>query len=90
VDVIAKLLCTLPPLPHGVLHCPPAFAVSYQIRFRSATQAIVPVTIQLSGCQEIHGTGLVRWAAQTPSFWSNLGKAAGVPNSGRETFSSVR
>jgi hypothetical protein len=85
--LLASALCGLPKLPSGVLHCPVAYSLRYEVAFTGAGGR---ASIEPFGCQQVSGAGPVRWAARTPAFWRTLGRALGIPRATRSTFQGRR
>jgi hypothetical protein len=85
-QAVARALCTLPAMPSGAINCPADLGISYRLRFGGGRGRLPPVTVQATGCQEVHGLGRVRSTARSPAFWGVLGKAAGVRPASHQTF----
>jgi hypothetical protein len=75
---VARALCTLPVMPSGTYACPADWAISYRLTFATKARRFAPVTAGISGCQDVHGLGAVRWTARSPGFWPTLARAAGI------------
>jgi hypothetical protein len=85
---VARALCALPPMPHGVFHCPALLAgTTYQLRFTAGGRRLPPVTIGATGCEVVTGAGPTRWVAPSPGFWRVLATAAQLCPPGRAAFS---
>jgi hypothetical protein len=85
---VARALCALPAMPHGILDCPALFpGTSYQLRFTADGRALPVVTIEATGCDTVTGVGQVR-RALSPVFWRVLATAAGLSPPGQGVFSS--
>lgn len=84
---VARALCGLPPMPHGVFHCPALLVgTTYLLRF-TAGGRLPPVTIEATGCEVVTGVGPARWVATSPGFWRVLATAAHLRPPGRSVFS---
>jgi len=85
---VARALCALPAMPHGILNCPALFpGTSYQLRFTADGRAFPVVTVEATGCETVTGVGQVR-RALSPAFWRVLATAAGLSPPGQGVFSS--
>lgn len=85
VRAAARALCALPTMPAGVM-CPLDLGVDYTLRFSAATEAVEPVTLDVSGCESVKGLGASRWVARSPNFWREFGSALGLHAATRATF----
>ena len=66
VQLIATLLCMLPPVKAGWISCPIDTGGSYRLYFAAPGRPIPTVGIQLSGCRVVTGLGPARsWATST-------------------------
>ena len=83
---VARALCALPAMPSGAINCPADLGISYGLRFAAGGRRLPPVTVQATGCQQVHGLGRVRWTAHSPAFWGVLGTAAGIHPASYQTF----
>jgi hypothetical protein len=85
---VARAVCGLPRMPHGVFDCPMDGGISYRLDFGASagpgtTERHFPtVTVDATGCQQVTGAGPPRWLATTPRFWTVLGAAIGVADPG--------
>jgi hypothetical protein len=85
---VARALCGLPAMPHGLISCPAMFpGTNYQLTFTTDGQALPPVTIEATGCATVTGVGPVRQATSA-AFWRVLAVAAGVSPPDQGTFAS--
>jgi len=85
---VARALCALPAMPHGLISCPAMFpGTNYQLVFTTDGQELPPVTIEATGCATVTGVGPVRQAI-SPAFWRVLAVAAGVSPPDQGTFAS--
>jgi hypothetical protein len=77
---LARLVCSLPRLPRGVLSCPAQRGGGYGLVFTAAGRSLPPVTVQATGCESVTGTGPggARWAARSSSFWATLSRLTGI------------
>jgi hypothetical protein len=83
---VARALCALPLMPHGVLNCPAMYpGTSYELLFTADGRRFAPVTIDATGCETVTGAGPVRRALD-PGFWRVLSVAAGITPAGRLPF----
>jgi hypothetical protein len=79
---VARAVCALPRMPRGVFACPADFGIRYRMEFAAAGRRLAVVTVDPGGCEEVVGTGPVRWAEKSPGFWRVLNRAAPVPGEG--------
>jgi hypothetical protein len=85
---VARALCALPTMRHGLISCPAMFpGTNYQLTFTADGQQLPPVTIEATGCATVTGVGPVRQALSA-SFWRVLAVAAGVSPPDQATFAS--
>ena len=85
---VARALCALPTMPHGLISCPATFpGTNYQLTFTTDGQELPPVTIEATGCATVTGVGPVRRAISA-GFWRVLAVAAGVSPPDQATFAS--
>jgi len=85
---VARALCALPTMAHGLISCPAMFpGTNYQLTFTADGQQLPPVTIEATGCATVTGVGPVRQALSA-SFWRVLAVAAGVSPPDQATFAS--
>jgi hypothetical protein len=83
---VARAICALPVMPHGVFNCPAEFpGTSYELSFTADGLRFSPVTIEATGCETVTGAGQVR-RALGPGFWRVLSVAAGVSPPGQPAF----
>ena len=77
---LARLVCSLPPMPHGVVNCPVAFGGGYQLVFMTSGLHLPAVTVRASGCETVTGAGgrAARWVARSPKFWTSLSRLTGI------------
>jgi hypothetical protein len=84
---VARALCALPLLPHGVFHCPNlTIGTTYLLRFTAGGRQLPAVSIEATGCEIVSGVGSPRWAAKSPGFWRTLATAANLSPPGRSVF----
>jgi len=83
---VARALCALPAMPSGAITCPADVALSYRLSFAAGGRRLPPVTVQATGCQQVHGLGRIRWIARSPAFWGVLGQAAGIRPASYQSF----
>lgn len=87
---VARALCGLPSLPHGVFNCPNLTAGStYLLRFTGEGRQLPTVSIEATGCEAVYGVGAPRWAAKSPGFWRTLATAANLSPPGRGAFTGA-
>jgi len=85
---VARAVCALPSMPHGVINCPALFPwTTYQLRFTVDGRPLPAVTIEATGCEAVTGAGPVRRADTSPGFWRVLAMAGDVTPPGRSAFS---
>ena len=77
---LARLVCGLPKMPHGVYACPVDIGGGYQLIFAAGGRSRPAVTVRASGCESVTGAGPsgVRWAGKSPRFWTRLAKLTGI------------
>ena len=77
---LARLVCGLPKMPHGVYACPVDIGGRYQLIFAAGGRSRPAVTVRASGCESVTGAGPggVRWAGKSPGFWTRLAKLTGI------------
>ena len=85
---VAKMVCGLPPMAHGVMNCPADWGVSYRLSFAADSGSFPVVTAGAGGCRVVSGAGPVRRTAGGPGFWTVLAHAMGV--SGSATLQGTR
>ena len=83
---VAKVVCSLPRVPAGVMSCPADLGITYRLSFTAPSGASPTVVVSATGCETVLGIGPARWAADSPNFWRRLGKAMGLPNPTWVTF----
>jgi hypothetical protein len=85
---VARALCALPAMPHGLMSCPAMFpGTNYELTFTADGQQLPPVHLGATGCEIVTGAGPVRRAI-SPEFWRLLAVVAGVSPPGRPSFAS--
>jgi hypothetical protein len=85
-----SVLCSLPPMPKGVFHCPEDLAIAYLFRFSLRSGGEVVARLDPTGCETVSGLGPLRWMArEPPAFWRALGSALGLPDATRSTFAGA-
>jgi len=77
---LARLVCGLPKMPHGVFSCPIAIGGGYQLVFMAGELRLPAVTVRASGCETVSGAGGrgTRWVARSPTFWTRLSHLTGI------------
>jgi len=81
VRAAAKAVCALPPMPDKALHCPADLGITYRLSFTSElppsqeVETLEMVVVSATGCEGLTGLGRTRWAATSPHFWPDLGRA---------------
>jgi hypothetical protein len=88
-QTVARALCTLPPVGHGVYSCPADWGIRYQLRFAARHHGFQPITIAATGCRTVIGLGPVRLISGVFGFWRVLGKAAGLDHASLTTFTGT-
>jgi hypothetical protein len=86
VTDVAKVVCSLPRMPTGVMNCPVDLGITYRLSFTAPSGAFPTVVVSATGCETVLGIGPVRWVADSPNFWRRLGKAMGLPSPTWVTF----
>jgi hypothetical protein len=77
VRAVARALCGLPDMPHGLIHCPALLlGTAFTLHFSVDGRPLPLVTIDATGCEAVSGVGPVR-RVTSPGFWQVLAKAAG-------------
>jgi hypothetical protein len=85
---VARALCALPAMPHGLMSCPAMFpGTTYQLTFTADGRQLPPVHLDSTGCEIVSGAGPVR-RATSPEFWRVLAVVAGVSPPGRPAFTA--
>jgi hypothetical protein len=90
VQDAARALCALPSMPAGPMSCPADFGITYRLTFSAAGRPFPTVTVSATGCEAVVGLVPTRWAARSPAFWRELGKAMGLPKPTWATFTGSR
>jgi hypothetical protein len=77
---LARLVCSLPLMPHGTLSCPVAIGGGYQLVFMTSGLHLPAVTVRASGCETVTGAGghRARWVARSSGFWASLTRLTGI------------
>jgi len=82
---LARAVCGLPAMPHGVLSCPMNVGGGYQLVFIASGRTLHPVTVEATGCESVTGAGAAhtgaaptRWVARTPGFWTTFAQLTGI------------
>lgn len=88
-QAVARALCALPAMPAGTFSCPADWGINYRLIFTAGDSKLAPVTIDATGCQQVHGLGPVRWTVFSPGFWSVLATAAGIGPADQAAFSGT-
>ena len=83
-QTVARVLCALPPVGHGVYFCPADWGIRYRLRFAVRQHWLRPVTLDATGCTWATGLGPVRFISN--GFWHDLGIAAGLGHASFATF----
>jgi hypothetical protein len=76
---VARAVCALPRMPHGIFACPADFGISYRLEFAAAGRRLAVVTVDPGGCERVAGAGPARWAEKSHGFWTVLNREAVVP-----------
>ena len=82
---IAHALCALPDMPVGI-YCPADIGISYRLNFMSRSHPFAAVTINASGCEDVDGLHLTRWAARSQNFWPTFGRDLMLSKPNHATF----
>jgi hypothetical protein len=88
-QAVARALCALPPVGHGIYNCPADWGIFYRLRFAAHHHWFQPVTVDATGCRMVTGLGPVRLISGAFGFWSVLGKAAGLGHASLATFAGT-
>ena len=88
-QTVARALCALPPVGHGVYNCPADWGIRYQLRFAARHHWFPPITIAASGCRMVTGLRPVRLISGVFGLWAVLGKAAGLGHASVTTFTGT-
>jgi hypothetical protein len=88
-QTVARALCALPRVGHGVYSCPADWGIRYRLRFAARHHWFQPITIAASGCRTVTGLGPVRLISGVFGFWGVLGKAAGLGHASLTTFTGT-
>jgi len=86
-QTLARLVCSLPQIPHGVIVCPADTSLRYGVTFTGAGGR---VNIDPYGCQMVSGAGPPRWAARAHGFWPRLGALLGYGTTDLSSFQGRR
>ena len=86
VSDVAKVVCSLPRMPSGVMHCPADLGITYRLSFTAPGETFPTVVVSATGCETLRGIGPIRWAGNSPSFWRRLGEDMGLSNPTWTTF----
>ncbi|MGA3353826.1 MAG: hypothetical protein ABSD85_11660 [Acidimicrobiales bacterium] len=86
VQKAARALCALPVMPHRRASCPVDLGITYHLSFSARGGSLPNVVADATGCQTVTGILETRWAALSPNFWRQLGKAMGLKNPTWDTF----
>ena len=76
-------------MPAGTFGCPADWGINYRLIFIAGDGKLAPVTVDATGCQQVHGLGPVRWTVFSPGFWSVLATAAGIGPADQAAFSGT-
>jgi hypothetical protein len=88
-QAVARALCSLPPVGHGVYNCPAGWGIRYQLRFAARQAWFRPITVDATGCRTVTGLGPARLITGVFGFWSVLGDAAGLGHASLTTFTGT-
>lgn len=81
VMTLARAICALPPAPRGEYLCPLDTTGEYLLTFFSSRGLAFPVvSVRLTSCQTVLGSGVTRTAAAAPRFWAVLQQVIGIHN----------
>jgi hypothetical protein len=92
VQLAARAVCALPVMPRKPISCPVDLGITYRLSFTeqlppvNQAQSANGVVVAATGCQALSGLEWTRWAARSPKFWPELGKAMGLKNPTWATF----
>jgi hypothetical protein len=88
-QAVARALCALPPVGHGVYNCPADWGISYRLRFAARQALFRPITVDATGCRTVIGLGPARLITGVFGFWTILGNAAGLSHASLTTFTGT-
>jgi hypothetical protein len=88
-QAVARALCALPPVGHGVYNCPADWGISYRLRFAAGQALFRPITVDATGCRTVTGLGPARLITGVFGFWTILGNAAGLSHASLTTFTGT-
>jgi hypothetical protein len=88
-QAVARALCALPPVGHGVDNCPADWGIRYRLRFAARQHLFRPITVDATGCRTVTGLGPARSITGVSDFWSILGHAAGLGHASLATFTGT-
>lgn len=84
---LARLVCSLPRFPSGVIVCAADASLRYEVTFTGAGGR---ADIDPYGCQTVSGAGPPRWAARAHGFWPRLGALLGLGKTDLGSFRGRR
>ncbi len=82
----AKVVCSLPRMPTGVMSCPADLGITYRLSFTGPGETFPTVVVSATGCETVRGIGPIRWVGTSPSFWRRLGEDMGLSSPTWTTF----
>jgi hypothetical protein len=92
VQDAAKAVCALPVMPRKPMSCPVDLGITYRLSFSgqlppvNQAQSYGGLVASATGCEVLTGLAWTRWAARSPKFWPELGKAMGLKHPTWGTF----
>jgi hypothetical protein len=82
-QALARVLCSLPPMPSGSVNCPADFGGGLRFGFATTSRGFPPVTVHLTGCRTVTGLGPARWWIRTPALAGELTRLLGMKAFGK-------
>jgi hypothetical protein len=85
---VAKAICAIPPdmRTGGVIACPADFGLTYRLLFTFPKHTVTPITLRVTGCGGVDGTGTKGWIHLTPNLLRVLGNAMQLRLATEATF----
>ena len=88
VRTVAKTICATPPdmRTGGAIACPADFGLTYRLLFTVPKHIVMPITLRVTGCGGVDGTGTKGWIHLTPNLFRVLGNAMRLRLATEATF----
>lgn len=77
VRSVARVLCSLSPMPAGTFSCPADLGIEYVLDFSAPDRRFARVAVDASGCEGVSGVASATLRATT-TLWGALGRALGL------------